>query len=799
MDKGGLMDLFKVTSEYDITLDYVFTDGKNLIVDYISKQNRQIIKAGSLLMVIVNLFWLVFELVTPGKTHDIFYLLGLTLCTIAEALMLIFTWRRRKPDPKRARTVQLVFQLSTILMVLFLETTRSHSLASDVHLVSNGVSLSAYWLILCALVPMYSNLDSILCMAALVGSAFVPIWICPAGSYQFTSNLIISICVCIGYFVFRIYTLNNAGLVKTLANTSYRDHQTGTLNRRAMKEYFASLKEKDVEKISIIMFDIDDLKSYNDQYSFAKGDIIIRRISETIMDLLEPTGVLLFSYGGGEFVAVVEDETDEDVLKLAIRIKQAVAGLGLERNDDTGMNHVTVTVGCATASKNESIERDIIGDAEAQLFIGKRGAKDCVVFKGRIYLAEGEIEIAHQPTLYTERVAQAVNEAMKNREIQAFYQPLHDTTTHKLVGAEALCRWLRDDGTMILPSEFVPELEKNSSILPLDWYMFEESCRMLSRQRELGIPQVRISVNFSRMHALYERSIEKRLCEIADSYSIPHHLIEIEITESAYIHLPSIIEPFIRKIRAAGFAVAVDDFGSGASSLEFIKSVDVDTLKIDKSLISSNCTDEKERVLLESVVFLAHRLQLNAVAEGVETMEQLGFLKTLGCNQIQGFIFEPPLSESDFLAICKEQAVEVSDQEFAQSHKQTSMMQLLMETVLKEYQIVVVSNLSRDSFYTMSYSSITSHSYAKAGALSELISDIAQTMHPDDVERFRETFDFESQMERYRKGEEKIIFCGRIHGDENPFSYTNIETSNYFIKESGNDDLIVISFINIVS
>ena len=437
------------------------------------------------------------------------------------------------------------------------------------------------------------------------------------------------------------------------------------------------------------------------------------------------------------------------------------------------------------------MERDILNEAETQLYIGKKGAKNCVIFKGRIFVAEGEISMEQQPTHYTERVAQAIGEAMRTREMKAYYQPLYETTSHKLVGAEALSRWDKGNGEVILPAEFIPELEKNSSILALDWYMFEEACRMLSKQRDMNVPQVRISVNFSRMHVLYERNIERRLCEIADSYGIPHNLFEIEITESAYIHLPSIIDPFIKAIRAAGFLVAVDDFGSGASSLEFIKTVDVDTLKIDRSLISSKVLDEKERVLLESVVFLAHRLQLNSVAEGVETMEQMGFLKTLGVNQIQGYIFSKPLTEAEFIDTCRREAGNIADAGLLKNTAQTSSVQMLVNTVFKEYPLVLMSNLSRNSYYAMAYEIVDDYEYASAGSLTELFSQLTPNMTESDAAEFIKVFDVDKQIENHKKGMEKFNYTVNIRNKNG--EPTSFLTTSYFIKEAGNDDLLVVT------
>ena len=617
---------------------------------YISRQNAFVMIVVSLLMIGVNAFWIVTNLLRGhGALFNPASLAGLSVGTVIPVLIIILL-RFSKPNEDLRDFLPVLMHLSIISSSLMLNPIWRGNPAAD------GVTLASFWLIACAFVPLKSMGASLGLSAVLTISALIPKIVFPESPYSLPGNLIISSCTIAAYFAFRANTMRSASLIAKLAEISYIDFQTKVYNRRALYEYFETLKDRKAENIGVMMYDIDDFKKYNDEYSHKKGDMVLSRIAEATSGMLESENARVFRYNGGEFVAVMENTTKDVLLRTAIRLKDLVEGLKLERNDDTMRPYITVTVGCTMAKPDDSLEHDIIGEVDTQLFIGKHGAKNCVVSNGRIFIAEGEITVAQQPTNYTESVAKAINEAIEKNELKAYYQPKYATMTEKLAGAEALSRWVKPDGTVIMPSEFIPELEKNSSILAVDWCMYEQVCRFLQRQKELGIPQVRISVNFSRMHVLYERSVEQRLCDIADSYGVPHELIGIEITESAYVHLPNIIEPFVRGIRSRGFAVGIDDFGSGASSLEFIKTIDADTIKLDKSMISSNCTDIKERVLLEAVVLMAHRLSLSSVAEGVETNEQMGYLRALGVDQIQGYIFSKALTEDDFMEKCSKEA-----------------------------------------------------------------------------------------------------------------------------------------------
>ncbi len=623
---------------------------KHIGAKFISRQNSFVMIVVSLLMAGVNAFWIISNIVGgQGALFSPTSMAGLSL-GIAIPVLVILCLRFNRHTERLTDFLAVLMHLSIISSSLMLNPIWRGKPAAD------GVTLASFWLIACAFIPLTSTSLSLALSAVLTMSALAPKLVFPDSPYSLAGNLIISTCTIAAYFAFRANTMRSANMVARLADISYLDFQTRVYNRRALYEYLGSLKTRAAGSVGVMMYDIDDFKKYNDEYSHEKGDIVLSRIAEATSGMLEAENARVFRYNGGEFVAVLEDTTPDELLRTAIRVKDLVEGLKLERKDDTMRPYITVTVGCTMPRPGDTLERDIIGEVDTQLFIGKGGAKNCVVFQGRIFIAEGEITMAQQPTNYTESVAKAIKEAIAKEELKVFFQPKYDSRTKKLAGAEALSRWIKPDGSVIQPSEYIPELEKNSSILAVDWYMYEQVCRFLKRQRELGIPQVRIAVNFSRMHVLYERSVEQRLCDIADSYGVPHELIEIEITESAYVHLPNMIEPYVRGIRSRGFAIGIDDFGTGASSLEFIKTIDADTVKLDKSMISSNCSDIKERVLLEAMVLMAHRLNLCSVAEGVENEEQFVFLRDLGVDLIQGHYFSKALTEDEFMDRCEKEA-----------------------------------------------------------------------------------------------------------------------------------------------
>lgn len=383
-----------------------------------------------------------------------------------------------------------------------------------------------------------------------------------------------------------------------------------------------------------------------------------------------------------------------------------------------------------------------------------------------------------------------IREAMKNREFKAYYQPQYDAITYKLKVAEALVRWIKPDGTIVYPGNFIPLLEKTGAICDLDWYMVEEVCEMLKRQREQGIKSVPISVNFSRYH-IGEEGFVERLCGIMDSYGIPHKMLQVEITESAIVDFVNRITNFVDGIRAQGFSVAVDDFGSGLSSLSMVKDLAFDVLKIDRSLLSGNCENEKERIVLESILDFAHRLKLTTVAEGVETVEQLAFLKTCSCEVIQGYLFAKPMPEEEYQVTCVKDADKEVEEDILFTQAPSRAISLLLDVVFARYPLIIYANLTRNSYYMMTYENFTAQSCSAAGVFEELIEGGSKTMYPEDREVFMTTFSIDNQMAAYERGEKSVSLITRQLGDDGV--YRRVETTNYFVKNPSVDDVLVIT------
>jgi len=216
-----------------------------------------------------------------------------------------------------------------------------------------------------------------------------------------------------------------------------------------------------------------------------------------------------------------------------------------------------------------------------------------------------------------------------------FFQPKFSHDGTQIIGAEALARWRQEDGSFNTPNDFRDLYEKSGLILSLDWHILKKTCTFLRSQLDAGRKCVPISVNFSRLH-VYEEKCAVKICRMVDEYALPHNLIEIELTETALVQRIEPLAALISSIRANGFSVALDNFGRGFSSLGLLKSIVVDTVKIDSSLTAPSDSAERDHAVVSHLVSLCHELGIRTVAEGIETETQRCLMGKYGFDMLQG-------------------------------------------------------------------------------------------------------------------------------------------------------------------
>lgn len=242
--------------------------------------------------------------------------------------------------------------------------------------------------------------------------------------------------------------------------------------------------------------------------------------------------------------------------------------------------------------------------------------------------------------LHEKEIEGQMEKALLDGEFIAYYQPKYSTAEQKLIGAEALVRWQRSDGSIVSPSEFIPLFERNGFITKLDRHMFYSVCNQQMLWLQQGLKPLPVSVNMSRM-CLYDPHLVDEYIEVLEECGLPPGYVEIELTESAIFENTEVMNGVIEALHKAGFKVLMDDFGTGYSSMVMLKDVNIDVLKLDKSFVD-DIGDERSEKIISNIIYLAHSLQIEVIAEGVETEAQFVFLQSVGCDYIQGYYFGRP-------------------------------------------------------------------------------------------------------------------------------------------------------------
>lgn len=245
-----------------------------------------------------------------------------------------------------------------------------------------------------------------------------------------------------------------------------------------------------------------------------------------------------------------------------------------------------------------------------------------------------------------ENIESDFEEGIKNNEFKIYIQPKFDTRTEQIVGGEALIRRIRNN-QIIMPKFFIPQYEENGIITRLDMFVFENICKKLKEWKENNYKLLSISINQS-ARDLYDKNYLNKLKQVIDKYGINPNLIELELTETVVIDNIENAKEAEKEVHSLGFIVSMDDFGVGYSSFSMLRKIEIDVLKIDKTFSDEVLKDERGKIIIESIIEMAKKLKIKTVAEGIETIEQVEYLKQIGCDIIQGYFFDKPLPIEQF-------------------------------------------------------------------------------------------------------------------------------------------------------
>lgn len=382
---------------------------------------------------------------------------------------------------------------------------------------------------------------------------------------------------------------------------------------------------------SMVAIDIEHFRLFNKLYGRETGDELILYIQNCLKEIAgEHDGVE--GYLGADNFGIFIPDSHEIIKQIQ---EQIIKGIH-KWNNTVGFYPVIGIYSINTDTDSPEIMYDRATLALSNAF---EGQPDHICH----YTQEMESRLEKEVELLSE-----IQEALKNNEFTFFAQPQCNIATHQIVGAEALVRWVKPDGTMVSPGAFIPVLEKNGMIDRLDRYVWDKVCAWIRSWIDRGFQPVPISINVSRVD-IFSMDVPAYIFSLLEKYQLSEHYVKVEITESAYTESDERITSTVNILRGKGFKVMMDDFGCGYSSLNMLKNIPVDVLKLDMRFLDISETEEEKGMnILESVVNMARLLRLPIIVEGVETEKQEQFVQSLGCRYIQGFYFYKPLPVKQF-------------------------------------------------------------------------------------------------------------------------------------------------------
>lgn len=413
-----------------------------------------------------------------------------------------------------------------------------------------------------------------------------------------------------------------------------RDNVTRHKNKKAFEREAEGLIRKN-KNYALVYANIDRFKLINDSYGDAVGDSILSEIHKIIDDELlwnEVSGRIMADNFGILMHYHSIEKLDERLYRMSQQFE--------ELSDESGSRYgIEMYFGVYIIKEDDEI--DISAMMERANLARRKISPSYRVSMG-IYDDRDRQNLAREKVLEMK-----MHDALDNGEFVPYLQPKYELEGETVAGAEALVRWMDPEEGMIFPGEFIPLFEKNGFVVDLDLYMFEQVCKMVAEWGRQGKRVIPVSVNLSRSHFAVPDFFQAYV-NILERYPVPPKSIEIELTESLFYNDSDSLNVLVSTIHEYGLSCSIDDFGSGYSSLNMLKDVQVDALKLDKVFFENGADDSRGKDVVESVIKLAQALDLHTISEGIEERGQVDFLKSMHCDLIQGYVFAKPMPVPDF-------------------------------------------------------------------------------------------------------------------------------------------------------
>ncbi len=425
-----------------------------------------------------------------------------------------------------------------------------------------------------------------------------------------------------------------------IVHQAYHDALTGLPNRTLAHDRInvslAHVKRAG-SRLAVLFLDLDNFKNINDSLGHEMGDTLLLQVANRLVSLVREEDTVA-RLGGDEFLILAAAITSEEAVKhLMERLLQSFAAPFSVSGSDL---FVSASIGVAFYPQDGESASVLTKNADIAMYQAKARGRNGYCF----FTSDLSERIS-----YLRQLENNLRQAVIDKEFLVFFQPKIDPVRGVITGAEALVRWRKQDGTLVNPADFIPLAEETGLIIPLGEQVLDISCRVIGKLNKMGYPHISIAVNLSPLQ-FGQANLVEQILALLQKHAISRGQLELEITETTMMtNLAKTIET-LNQLVAAGIAISIDDFGTGYSSLSYLKKFPIKTLKIDRSFIRDLTSDPSDAQLVETIILMSHNLGIGVVAEGVETKEQLEWLKGRGCEQIQGYYYSKPLSMGAFFA-----------------------------------------------------------------------------------------------------------------------------------------------------
>ncbi|MDD2341304.1 MAG: EAL domain-containing protein, partial [Tolumonas sp.] len=427
---------------------------------------------------------------------------------------------------------------------------------------------------------------------------------------------------------------------KKLEFLAHYDPLTSLPNRTLLRDRFeqaAAIADREQSGVAIFFLDLDNFTHINDSLGHIYGDKLLVSVANRLKQCIRKTDTLS-RQGGDEFAILLSNINDVESIE---EIIHGIVSSFTEPFDIDGYTlNITFSAGISVYPHDDKSFDALLKHADTALYHAKHSGRNIYrFFSGQM----------NNDALEYIQLQGQLHNAIKNKELQLYYQPQIDTTTGKIIGAEALLRWNHPEHGLIPPAKFIPSAERSGLIIPIGEWVLNEACRQIQLWRETDqIPSFVVAVNLSALQ--FKRGdLAETVALALEHANLPASHLELELTESILLHDVNDVRNTLHSLKKIGVRLSIDDFGTGYSSLSYLKQLAVDKLKIDQSFIHDMVEDAGDAAIVKAIIQLGHALELSVIAEGVEKNTQFAALKELGCDEIQGYLFSRPLPAEEFI------------------------------------------------------------------------------------------------------------------------------------------------------